>query len=406
MDNLTHSLVGLALGELAHRVLPVEPDPSHARTRRRLLLTCGALASNFPDLDLVLTGLLPEPLGYLMHHRGHTHTLLFALPQALLLLAALWLSWAGARTLLRSSGAARRGLGATVVLGLSLHLGMDALNVYGVHPFAPFDPRWFYGDMIFIVEPLFWLALGTPLAAQVSSPRWRHVLLALLLVVPALLTFAGFMQWASMGLLALVWGLSLLLTRVRGERAALLAGVLLCAGFVGLQAWTAGLARDVLAAALRREDPAAHILDLPLSAFPANPLCWSTVAVTRDDTGGYRVRRGVLSLAPRWNPAAACPVPISGVRVAPQAGALAWAWETRATVAELRALRARDCRVDAWLRFARAPALVDGVATEVRYGMPGETNFSSLPYAAEAGQPCPAPLPRWGYPRADLLGLP
>ncbi|WP_229425109.1 metal-dependent hydrolase [Massilia sp. Se16.2.3] len=121
MDNLTHSLVGLALGELAHRVLPTEADPARASTRRRLLLSCGALASNFPDLDLVLTPLLPDPFGYLLHHRGHTHTLLYALPQALLLLAGLWLFWANARALLRGSSAARCGLGATIVIGLLLH---------------------------------------------------------------------------------------------------------------------------------------------------------------------------------------------------------------------------------------------------------------------------------------------
>jgi len=68
-------------------------------------------------------------------------------------LAAIWLLWPAARKLLHTSGAARLGLFATTVLGLILHLSMDAMNVYGVHPFAPFDPRWFYGDMIFIVEP-------------------------------------------------------------------------------------------------------------------------------------------------------------------------------------------------------------------------------------------------------------
>ncbi len=110
MDNLTHSLVGLALGELTHRLLPAEPDAPRASTRRRLLLTGAALASNFPDLDLVLTALAPAPLGYLLHHRGHTHTLLYALPQALVLLAALWLCWPAARALLRTSAPARHGL--------------------------------------------------------------------------------------------------------------------------------------------------------------------------------------------------------------------------------------------------------------------------------------------------------
>ncbi|MBF6907484.1 metal-dependent hydrolase, partial [Acinetobacter baumannii] len=134
--------------------------------------------------------------------------------------------------LLRASRAARQGLGAAIVLGLGLHLGMDALNVYGVHPFAPFDPRWYYGDMVFIVEPVFWLALGTPLAAQVAGRTWRSLLLGLLLVVPSLLTAAGFMQWASFGGLALVWAMAVFLTRRRSERTALLAGVALCAGFV------------------------------------------------------------------------------------------------------------------------------------------------------------------------------
>lgn len=409
MDNLTHSLVGLALGELTHRVLRSEPDPARAATRRRLLLVCGALASNFPDLDLVLTPLAPEPLGYLLHHRGHTHTLLYALPQALLLLAALWAFWPKARALLRTDASARRGLAAATVLGLLLHLGMDALNVYGIHPFAPFDARWLYGDMVFIVEPVFWLALGTPLAAHVAAPRWRRSLLALLIAVPLLFVFTGHLQWGSFAALAALWALSQLLTRRVGERTALLAGVGLVGAFVLLQGAMAQLARDELRTALRRDNPGVHIFDLPLSAFPANPLCWGAIAVTDDGPGGYRIRRGVLSLAPAWNPPASCPPAIAGVRVAaatsPGAAGLAWAWEERGRRAQLRALRASDCRVDAWLRFARAPSLANGAATDVRYGLPGAPNFSSLPYAAQAGLPCPAALPRWGYPRADLLGL-
>lgn len=412
MDNLTHSLAGLALGELTHRLLPVEADPQRASTRRRLLLVSAAVASNFPDLDLVLTGLAPEPLGYLLHHRGHTHTLLYALPQALLMLAAIWLLWPAARHLLRTNGPARLGLLATTVLGLLLHLGMDAMNVYGVHPFAPFDPRWFYGDMVFIVEPVFWLALGTPLAAHVARPWLRRTFLALLLAVPLLFTLAGFLQWGSLAGLAAIWLLALVLTRRRSERTALVAGVATVLGFVLVQAWSAGLAREQVAASLRRGDPSVRIFDTALSAFPANPLCWTVVSVSGDGGGdGYRVRRGVLSLAPGVTPVAACPFKIHGEYVARDgdqtASGLAWAWEESGSRARLRALRAADCRVDAWLRFARTPSLADGHATDVRYGPHGSHNFSTLPYdkQAQAGLPCPSPLPRWGYPRADLLGL-
>jgi inner membrane protein len=412
MDNLTHSLVGLALGELTHRLLPAAnaagtsaASTPAASTRRRLLLTGAALASNFPDLDLVLTPLAPAPLGYLLHHRGHTHTLLYALPQALLLLGALWLCWPAARALLRTDASARRGLAAVTVFGLLLHFGMDALNVYGIHPFAPFDPRWYYGDMVFIIEPVFWLALGTPLAAHVASRRWRRLLLGLLLVVPACFTLAGFLQWGSFLGLAAVWALASVLTRQRGERSALLAGVALSVCFVLLQGTMAERARGVLAAALRQSDPGARILDLPLSAFPANPLCWSAIAVTREGTDGYRVRRGVLSLAPGITPAASCPPAIAGVQVAPGTQSLAWAWEERGSVAGLRARRA-DCRFDAWLRFARAPSLADGSATDVRFGPLGAPNFSTLPIGSNTVEPCPRNLPQWAYPRADLLGMP
>jgi inner membrane protein len=405
MDNLTHSLVGLALGELTHRLLPRPRDDAQASTRRRLLLGAAALASNFPDLDLVLTPLAPAPLGYLLHHRGHTHTLVYALPQALLLLAALWLFWPAARVLLRGSAAARTGLAAAIAGGLLLHFGMDALNVYGIHPFAPFDARWYYGDMVFIVEPVFWLALGTPLAAHVASRRWRRLLLGALLVVPLLFTLSGFLQWGSLLGLAAVWALALLLTRRVGERGALMAGVAVSVGYVLLQGAIAGQAREVLRSALHAADPSAQVLDLPLSAFPANPLCWGVVAITGEGEDGYRVRRGVLSLAPGIAPAAACPVAIGGVRVPVSQAPLAWAWEERGSRAALRALAARDCRVEAWLRFARAPSLANGNATDVRFGTPGAPNFSTLAPAPGPAAPCPSGLPRWGHPRADLLRL-
>jgi inner membrane protein len=190
-----------------------------------------------------------------------------------------------------------------------------------------------------------------------------------------------------------------------GERAALLAGVGLTAGFVLLQGAMAGQAREALRTALRQTDPSARILDLPLSAFPANPLCWSAIAVTREGDDGYRIRRGVLSLAPGITPAASCPRPIAGVRVAAGPAPVAWAWEEQGSVAALRERMAHDCRFAAWLRFARAPSLAQGGATDVRFGIPGTPNFSTLPLATGSAAPCPGNLPQWGHPRADLLGL-
>ncbi len=406
MDNITHSLVGLALGELVERALPTAGDPARGRTRRRALLLTGLLASNFPDLDLVLTPLLPAPLGYLIHHRGHTHTLLYALPQVALLLALTWLLWPGARRLLRDDAGARRAIAGTALLGMVLHLSFDALNVYGVHPFHPFDSRWLYGDLVFIVEPVFWTAIGVALALAVPGHRaaWRWLGLAVFAVLPLLFTWMGYLQWGSLAGLAALALLVGTASRRLGARAGLVASLLACAGFVGIQAVAGALARGEIRAAQEAALPGGRVLDIALSSFPANPLCWSFATVASGPAAdSYAVRVGVLSLAPGLAPAYACPARFGG-QPGSAAGALAWKHSETHSLAAFRALQRNNCHFDAWLRFARVPSLGGDVATDIRFGAPGQPNFSTLPYAARAADPCPAPLAGWGYPRADLLG--
>jgi inner membrane protein len=84
--------------------------------------------------------------------------------------------------------------------------------------------------------------------------------------------------------------------------------------------------------------------------------------------------------------------------------AIAWKFSESGSLATLRRLQRGNCHVDAWLRFARVPSIAGGVATDLRFGPPGQPNFSTLPYEKLAQAPCPAPLAAWGYPRADLLG--
>jgi inner membrane protein len=208
MDNLSHSAAGLLAGEIVHRSLPAEVGEQQQRLRRRLLLATCALAGNFPDLDLVLTPLLPAPLGYLLHHRGHTHTILYALPQMLMLAALLWLFWPNARRLLRQSATARFGFMLALVAGFALHLLMDYLNSYGLHPFHPVDSNWVYGDMVFILEPVFWVAFGIPMAMTLRRGATRWLLLAAAPLVLGYFGWRGFLAWQSLAaLLALMLGL-------------------------------------------------------------------------------------------------------------------------------------------------------------------------------------------------------
>jgi inner membrane protein len=399
MDNLTHSIIGVAAGELIARSLPEEPTRERAQARHRLLLVTGALASNFPDLDLAFMPFLSRPLGYLLEHRGHTHTFLFAIPQALLLLALLWLLWPAARQVLRVSAAARKGVAIAAGLGLLLHLGMDYLNSYGLHPFAPVDARWLYGDTLYIIEPVFWVLLGVPLIRQIQRPLVRIGLLGLLAAILVGCTAAGFLLWQSLAVLA-VAGLA-----VSHGRSALLAGTALSLAWIGLQAGASHAARNAVAASLARQDAHSTLLDAAMTPFPSNPVCWSFVSVESDVAHGtYRLRRGVLSLAEAVVPTSSCPPKLAGGAAPGGVPGVALFTSVQASLADLQQLRGSNCHVDAWLRFARMPLIAPGSATDLRFGNLGAKNFSTIDYAARAGTPCPAWLPRWSPPRADLLG--
>jgi len=385
MDNITHSIIGFGVGEVVHRSLPAEAEPQSQRVRHRLLLVACALASNFPDLDLFLTKLLPAPLGYLLHHRGHTHTALWAIPQALLLAGLLWLLWPSARALLKASRPARLGLALSIALGFALHLAMDFTNSYGVHPWYPFDGRWFYGDMIFIIEPLFWVAIGVPMALIM---RWRILRLAGLVALFAALVFfaaRGYLGWPSFAallLIALICGAAQWRAGPQG-RAGLLLALGISLAFIGVQHMTSQAGRTQLTAMLEAASPGTRVLDVAMTAFPSQPLCWSYVSIETDG-GRYRLQRGITRLAE-----VTCP---AGLTVEPQT--------LTGSLQELRTLKASDCNVDAWLRFGRMPLLQDGALSDYRFATTPRGNFTTLHIAPA---PCPANVPTWAYPRADLF---
>ncbi|SDF91997.1 MULTISPECIES: metal-dependent hydrolase [unclassified Duganella] len=385
MDNITHSIIGFGVGEVVHRSLPAEAEPQSQRVRHRLLLVACALASNFPDLDLFLTKLLPAPLGYLLHHRGHTHTALWAIPQALLLAGLLWLLWPSARALLKASRPARLGLALSIALGFALHLAMDFTNSYGVHPWYPFDGRWFYGDMIFIIEPLFWVAIGVPMALIM---RWRILRLAGLVALFAALVFfaaRGYLGWPSFAallLIALICGAAQWRAGPQG-RAGLLLALGISLAFIGVQHMTSQAGRAQITATLEAASPGTRVLDVAMTAFPSQPLCWSYVSIETDG-GQYRLQRGITRLAE-----VTCP---AGLTVEPQT--------LTGSLQELRALKASDCNVDAWLRFGRMPLLQDGALSDYRFATTPRGNFTTLHIAPA---PCPANVPTWTYPRADLF---
>jgi inner membrane protein len=427
MDNLTHSVVGLAIGELLHRSLPEEAAPSSRahqahqarqpsqapspqRIRHRLLLfTCWA-ASNFPDLDLILTPLLPAPLGYLLHHRGHTHTLLYALPQALLLALLIWMLWPAARALLKQSATARKGFLLALAAGFSLHMAMDFLNSYGIHPFHPFDSRWFYGDLVFILEPVFWMAFGMPLITAMPGRALKLLFMALMAGVLIYFSFHGFLHWASLAALTAVAIATALLQRRSGTRGkgALLASMAIGAGFVLLQQFALLEVRTTVASVLHLEDPDNTLVDAAMTAFPSNPLCWTFVTIESNEAAGrYTLRSGTASAAPGIMPVSACPPGFANPGAYQHATeVIAFSSRQDGNLEQLRKLKSENCHVEAWLRFARAPYVNDDVAYDARYATSQRGNFTTMELKHFRHQPCASSIPQWDFPRADLLSMP
>ncbi len=148
MDNIAHALTGAALGEAGLKRLT------------GLAMPVLILSANVPDIDAIafFTG------GSLGFRRGWSHG-----PIALVILPALvalvmlafdrWQTRRGTRPAKRLPVYPKQLLLLSYIGAIS-HILLDLLNSYGVRLLMPFSERWFYGDVLFIVDPWIWLGLG------------------------------------------------------------------------------------------------------------------------------------------------------------------------------------------------------------------------------------------------------
>ena len=146
MDPLTHVLTGAVLARTGFN-------------RRAAYATLAmAVAAEFPDIDTLWS--VAGPLRSFEHHRGITHT--FAgIPFEAALITGLFYAFHRLRTRPETKAPPRwLELFAFCLLALLSHLLLDWTNNYGLRPFAPFNPHWYAGSFVFIIEPILLLLLG------------------------------------------------------------------------------------------------------------------------------------------------------------------------------------------------------------------------------------------------------
>lgn len=160
MDNLTHSLVGALFGQMG------------LKRRTSLAMPTLVIAANLPDIDATCSVF---GLRSLAMRRGLTHgpIALLLLP---ILLAVAMLAWDHWRRRRGADPSERPPvhfgwLLALAYIGCLSHPALDWLNSYGIRLLEPFSSRWFYGDVLFIIDPWIWIALA--LAVMISLRRER-----------------------------------------------------------------------------------------------------------------------------------------------------------------------------------------------------------------------------------------
>ncbi len=409
MDNITHTIIGALVGEVAARVAPNRRSTLPTSTRRNLCVTLAAIGSNLPDADL-LYSFFGGKSNYLLHHRGHTHTVLIAVLLGLAVLAITrW--WIRRRGLLAS--AEDYGVLATVLLFTPLlHIAMDFTNNYGVHPFWPVDNRWFYGDSVFIIEPLFWAACA-PLAFIFKTHVARFAVLLLMVGAIALCFFSGMVPQALAAAYALLVAAMLLVGQRAPTKVALAASLAAWLGATAMFAVTANTARAHVNAIAARQFPDSTMIDRIVTPMPANPACWEVMLLQRDADNAV-LRRAMLALAPAWLSADQClsrsldiaitaplvPVPTDSSEE------IKWYGQISTPIDRLATLAASNCEAAAALRFIRMPWLanVNGelVLGDLRYDREEELGFAEI--VIDAQPSCPSFVPNWAEPRYELLG--
>ncbi len=148
MEPVTHFLTGATLGR------------SGFNRKTAYATLAMTLAAEAPDIDVIFG--FGGPVTGFCHHRGITHTFLGAPFMALAVTGVVWAIAALLRKVGRPAPVLPVHWGWIWFLALIAdfsHLLLDFTNNYGLRPFFPFSPHWYAWSIVFIFEPVMFLAL-------------------------------------------------------------------------------------------------------------------------------------------------------------------------------------------------------------------------------------------------------
>ena len=292
MDNLTHSLVGLTAAKAGLEKL--SPGAT----------TLCILAANAPDVDILVL-IFKGRWAFLQHHRGLTHSIVGAAGLALALPLVFYLGdWIIAQIRKREPRVRLKGLLLASILTTATHPLLDWTNNYGIRLLLPWNPRWFYGDFAFVIDPFFWMVLGGAAFLLTSKTRKHVAFWILIALVPSYLVLGGSSggRLANEMLLRLLWIVALIVLVTlyrrkigerRGAKVAIAALAIVTIYSAGLfTAHKLALERATAQATAIANGHGEHVLKLAAMPTVANPTTWLCVMET--DRATYKFSLSLL----------------------------------------------------------------------------------------------------------------
>ena len=288
MDNLTHSLVGLASAKAGLERLSPYATP-----------VC-LVSANIADADFV-TLFFGDRWTLLQHHRGITHSIVGTLAIGFLVpLVAVAIERLIVKARKTTACIRFPGLLIASLITAATHPFLDWTNNYGLRPFLPWSGRWFYGDLVFIVDPYIWLLLGGVCFLLTSKTRSQMRSWAIL--GSGIATLIGFAAWQSgadagpLRVVFVIWILVMLvlaILRASGshkyvKRSAVITALLLLVVYWGVLAFAhrSALADTFLVANRVAATGGESLVRVAAMPTVATPFEWQSVAET--DLAMYR----------------------------------------------------------------------------------------------------------------------
>lgn len=191
MENVAHTLLGATLAKAG-----LEKKTAFA-------LPTLLVAVNLPDID----NFVARGQSFFDHHRGITHSLMGVVVLSVSLAGTVW----GISRIRRpADGTQVRFLPLWLIsaIGLLTHPFLDFLGDYGLRPFLPFSSKWYYGDMLSIVDPWLWVIFGSALFLATGTRAGKAAWIALAAALDTLILLSAGRTFAicwTLLLLVLLW---------------------------------------------------------------------------------------------------------------------------------------------------------------------------------------------------------